>query len=169
MNIRLQEKAAAVWTRVVNSKTAYSSSDYHNPLSDSSIIMDTYAQIKRSRFINHANSVLHGAMICQSLREQNQQFKGSGGISQENRSLGFVPAFQDSRTGAVYRSRFSDGRHAPVHVMGGLPSKLVQKISDSGRVVALIDSVIAGFLRDSHFYTRRKAADFTNNLHASAW
>ncbi len=131
--------------------------------------MNTSAQIKRSKIINHADSFLHGAMTCQTLREQNQQFKGSGGISQENSSVGFVPAFQDSRTGVVYRSQFSDGRHAPVHVMDGLPRVLILKKSDNGRVVALTDSVIAGFLRDSHFYTRRKAADFTNNLHASAW
>ena len=131
--------------------------------------MNTSAQIKRSRFINHADSFLHGAMTCQTLREQNQQFKGTGGISQENCSVGFVPAFQDSRTGGIYRSRFSDGRHAPVHVIDGLPSELVLKISDSGRVVALIDSVIAGFLRDSQFYTRREAANLTNKLHAAAW
>ncbi len=131
--------------------------------------MNTSAQIKRSRFINHADSFLHGAMTCQTLREQNQQFKGTGGISQENCSVGFVPAFQDCRTGAVYRAQLSDGRHAPVHVMDGLPSKLVLKISDSGRVVALIDSVVAGFLRDGHFYTRREAANFTNTQHASTW
>ena len=131
--------------------------------------MNTSAQLKRPRFINHADSFLHGAMTRQSLREQNQQFKGSGGISQENCSVGFVPAFQDSRTGGIYRSRFLDGRQAPVHVMDGLPSKLALKISDSGRVVALIDYVIAGFLRDGHFYTRREAANFINKQHASAW
>ncbi len=131
--------------------------------------MNTSAQLKRPRFINHADSFLRDAITHQTLREQNQQFKGTGGISQENCSVGFVPAFQDSRNGTVYRSRFSDGRHAPVHVMAGLPSKLALKISNSGSVVALIDSVVAGFLRDGQFYSRREAANLTNKLHAAAW
>ena len=131
--------------------------------------MNMSTQITHSRLFNHTDCEFHDAITHQTLREQNKQFKGTGGISQENRSVGFVPAFQNSRTGTVYRSRFSDGRNAPIHVMDGLPSKLILKISASGRVVALIDSVIAGFLRDDLFYTRREAANFTNKLHATTW
>ena len=116
-----------------------------------------------------ANGISGSVLTRQTLLAQNREFKGSGGVSQENQSIGFVPAFQDFRTGAVHRSRFSNGRPAPIHVLDGLPPELVLKKSDNGRVVALIDSVIAGFLRNSQFYTRREAANFTNKLHAAAW
>ena len=86
---------------------------------------------------------------------------GNPGMPGQNPLSSFPGLFHQSRNGTVYQSRFSDGRHAPVHVMAGLPSKLALKISATGRVVALIDSVVAGFLRDGHFYSRREAADYT--------
>ncbi len=101
-----------------------------------------------------------GELGRQTLEAQNRQFKGTGGVSQENRSVGFVPAFLDTLTGTVYRSCFANGQLAPVHVLDGLPSELVTKKSISGRVVAVIDSVIAGFLREGRFYTRSEAANF---------
>jgi hypothetical protein len=39
------------------------------------------------------------------LERETEAFRGSGGISQENRCLGFAPAFFDTHTSTVYPSR----------------------------------------------------------------
>lgn len=98
-------------------------------------------------------------MTPRRLVEQNRRFRGSGGISQENRAGGFLPAFADTRTGATYPSRFADGRPAPVHLLDGLPTELVVARSSSGRVEAVKASVVAGFVRAGRFYTREQAAE----------
>jgi hypothetical protein len=48
------------------------------------------------------------------LRGQNQRFQGAGGRSEENRGIGFRPAFMDTDTRTIYPSCFADGRPAPV-------------------------------------------------------
>ena len=97
-------------------------------------------------------------MTPQRLMEQNRCFKGTGGVSQENCSGGFLPAFSDTRTGMVYLSRFADGRLAPMHLLDGLPAELIVSCNASGRVVATKDCIQAGFVRQGQFYTREQAA-----------
>lgn len=92
------------------------------------------------------------------LKEQNERFMNTGGRSQENRSEGFRPAFSDTSTGAVYLSRFADGRPAPMHMLDGLPQEVVATRNAAGRVTAIKESVVAGFVRDGLFYTREEAA-----------
>ena len=92
------------------------------------------------------------------LASQNQQFAGTKGVSAENRSLGFQPAFLDRRSGTVHLSMLADGRAAPMHLLDGLPAELVARRTDEGHVVALNSSVVAGFVRDGRFFTRREAA-----------
>jgi hypothetical protein len=94
----------------------------------------------------------------QRIKEQNRYFKGTGGISQENGSSGFLPAFSDTRTGHVYLSRFADGRLAPMHLLDGLPSELVLSRNATGRVTAVKECVQAGFVKQGRFYTREQAA-----------
>ena len=53
------------------------------------------------------------------------RYRGTGGVSENNRSLGFQPAFIDRETGTVHWSRFPDGRLAPCHLLDGLPAELV--------------------------------------------
>ena len=92
------------------------------------------------------------------LKEQNKCFMRTGGRSQENRSEGFRPAFSDTKTGTVYPSCFADGRPAPMHMLDGLPSDVVVARNESGRVISVKDSVIAGFVKAGQFYTREQAA-----------
>lgn len=99
-----------------------------------------------------------GLMTLNSLKQQNQRFKGTGGLSQENRSSGFLPAFSDTSTGTIYLSRFADGRLAPMHLLDGLPAEVVVDRSASGRVKAVKKTVVAGFVRDDQFFTREQAA-----------
>jgi len=100
----------------------------------------------------------HLGMTAAVLRKENDAFRGTGGLSASNRSRGFLPAFRDSDTGMVFPSRFTDGRPAPMHMLGGLPAHLVVARTSSGRVRAVKASVSAGFLRGARFYTREEAA-----------
>jgi len=92
------------------------------------------------------------------LRTENRSFKGTGGVSQENRSLGFIPAFYDSQSHQALVSRFANGTPAPIHVLDGLPVEWVLRRDPSGRVTAVRGSVVAGFLYGGRFYTREEAA-----------
>nr|NMF98839.1 hypothetical protein [Aromatoleum toluolicum] len=94
------------------------------------------------------------------MSEENRRFQGTGGRSQENRSLGFRPAFFDGITGIIYASRFSNGMDAPFHLLDGLPDEVVMRRHASGQVAEVKTSLVSGFLRDGLFYTREQAAAF---------
>jgi len=93
-----------------------------------------------------------------SLARENRQFHGTKGVSAGCRSQGFIPAFRDASSGRTYPSRFADGRLAPIHLLDGLPEKLVLERSTAGAVTAVKHTVISGFLLDGRFYTRDQAA-----------
>ncbi|MGH8507279.1 MAG: hypothetical protein ACREVH_00965 [Gammaproteobacteria bacterium] len=93
-----------------------------------------------------------------ALVEQNRRFVRTGGVSAGNRIHGFHPAFFDRETGTIYIARFSDGRPAPMHLLDGLPAKLVVERLPSGHVAAVKRSVEAGFVKDGSFITREEAA-----------
>lgn len=99
------------------------------------------------------------------LQRQTECYRASGGISQENGSLGFRPAFFDTETQHAYLSRFADGRPAPCHLIDGLPEEVVAARDATGHVARLKKSVIAGFLRAGRFYTRDEAASLVQTLH----
>lgn len=92
------------------------------------------------------------------LQHENLVHAGSGGLSRENNRLGFLPAFFDFATHAIYPSSFADGRPAPFHLLDGLPDEVVIERSPSGRVISAKASLISGFVRDGFFYTRSAAA-----------
>jgi hypothetical protein len=100
-----------------------------------------------------------------TLQRENDVYRGSGGISQENRGVGFRPAFLDTRTLSIHPSRFADGRPAPFHSIDGLPDALVLERDPGGRVVAAHPSVVSGFERDGRFYTRDEAAASVSSCH----
>jgi hypothetical protein len=93
------------------------------------------------------------------LVRENMIMRGTGGRSEENREAGFTPAFIDIDTGLVYRSCTASGSPASIHLLDGLPEHLIVARNTSGRVVAVKNSVVAGFTRDGEFYTREQAAD----------
>lgn len=94
------------------------------------------------------------------LQQENADHQGRGGVSAENRSFGFRPAFRNADTGNVYASRFADGRLAPVHVIDGLPDEVVVARSATGKVTCVKASVQSGFVRDGRFYARAAAAAY---------
>lgn len=101
---------------------------------------------------------MNRAMTEKRLVQETLDYRGSGGVSAENRSYGFRPAFLDLETGAVYVSCFADGRPAPFHLLDGLPDAVVLARDPVGRVATVKDSVTAGFVRGCRFYTRDEAA-----------
>jgi hypothetical protein len=62
-------------------------------------------------------------MTEQRLRKENLAFAGTGGVSQGNRTSGFIPGFCDTATGQVQISRFKNGTPAPFHLLEGLPDE----------------------------------------------
>jgi len=86
------------------------------------------------------------------------QYRGTGGVSENNRGLGFQPAFVDRETGTVHLSRFPDGRPAPCHLLDGLPAEIVLVRDRRGRVTRVKASVVSGFVHGERFYTRDQAA-----------
>lgn len=101
---------------------------------------------------------MNNLLTAEALRKQSLAFVGTGGVSEQNRSNGFRPAFYDVATRQAELSRFADGRPAPMHLLEGLPDLWVVKRDAQGRVSALKETVIAGFLRGGLFYTREQAA-----------
>lgn len=93
----------------------------------------------------------------ETLVAQNDHYGNSPACSAGNRRLGFLPAFMDTATGAVYPSRFADGRPAPVHLLDGLPQHVVVARAADGRVRAAKPTILPGFVRDWRFYTREEA------------
>lgn len=99
------------------------------------------------------------ALTNSTLKQDNETYAGTAGVSAANRAQGFLPAFRDNATGQVYLSRFADGGIAPVHLLDGLPSEVVIKRTPIGTVKAVKASVIAGFVRAARFYTRGELAE----------
>jgi hypothetical protein len=86
------------------------------------------------------------------------QYRGTGGVSENNRGLGFQPAFIDRETGTVHLSRFPDWRLAPCHLLDGLPAEIVLARDGRGRVMRVKASLLSGFVHGERFYTRDEAA-----------
>ena len=92
------------------------------------------------------------------LREENETYAGTGGVSENNCAKRFLPAFRDELTGRVELARTAEGAQAPMHLLCCLPDEWVTRRDAQGQILALKDSVIAGFVRDGEFYTREEAA-----------
>ena len=97
-------------------------------------------------------------MTHERINEENHRYHNTGGISEQNRSSGFAPAFRDDESGRAELSRFENGLPAPIHLLEGAPEAWVVERDLAGTVLALKPSIIAGFLRDGRFYTREEAA-----------
>jgi len=98
------------------------------------------------------------AVTQHTLETENVTYLNTGARSQENRHQRYVPAFFDGETEEVFLSRFADGQPAPIHLLDGLPTHCVLARDATGIVVAVKDSIVSGFCRNGHFYTRDQVA-----------
>lgn len=88
---------------------------------------------------------------------ENLKYKDSAGISENNGSFGFTPAYLDRRTGQIELSRYANGSLAPIHILEGLPDNWVSQRDVSGRITAIKSTIVSGFLREGQFFTRDQA------------
>lgn len=96
--------------------------------------------------------------LCQQqLALQNERFENTAGVSCNNHTAGFRPAFEDKDTGMIYTSCYADGTPAVMHLLDGLPEELVVSRGQGGHVMSVKPSVVAGFVRNGRFYTREQA------------
>jgi hypothetical protein len=93
-----------------------------------------------------------------SLEVETAYYRGTNGLSENNRCLGFQPAFIDRETCTVYLSRYTDGRLAPCHLLDGLPGELVLARDEEGHVTHVKASVESGFVHGERFHTRNEVA-----------
>ena len=68
--------------------------------------------------------------------------------------IGFLPAFQDRDTEEVHLSVNEDGSLAAVHLLDNLPDHWVVERDTLGRITALKEGIVAGFMRQGRFFTR---------------
>jgi hypothetical protein len=97
-------------------------------------------------------------MTTNQLARENRSYACTGGVSRNNHTQGFRPAFIDKATGIVYLSRNPNGTLAPFHRLDGLPPELVEARDHTGRVIAVKATVEAGFERDGEYFSRDAAA-----------
>ena len=90
------------------------------------------------------------AISAQTLQRENGCYQGTGGV--------------DGETAAVYLSRFADGQPAPFHLLDGLPEDVVLSRNPTGRVAAVKQTLVSGFVLDGCFYTREQAASKVADL-----
>lgn len=99
------------------------------------------------------------AVDVASLDDERRRYENTGGVSENNRAAGFLPAFMDTATGMIYLSRDPEGNPAPCHRLDGLPEELVAERDAQGRVMSVREAVVVGFEREGSFYTREQAAN----------
>jgi hypothetical protein len=97
-------------------------------------------------------------LTSEGLKRDAARYKGTPGISQNAATIGFLPAFRDEETGETHLSTFADGSLATIHLLEGLPDGWVLERDRAGRVLAIKDSVVPGFVRDGRFLTREELA-----------
>jgi hypothetical protein len=104
---------------------------------------------------------LRGVLTEASLQNENVLYASTRGISQNNGSFGFRPAYLDGGSGEAVLSCFSNGTPAPVHLLDGLPESWILGRDHAGHVTATRPGIISGFIRDGRFYTREEAITAT--------
>ncbi len=87
---------------------------------------------------------------------ENIHYQNTMGISGSNVEYGFTPAFLDRKSGDIYRSCFSDGRPAAVHLYDGLPDSVIIKRDNNNKPIAVKACIVSGFLFKEQFYTREQ-------------
>jgi len=97
-------------------------------------------------------------LTVDEVAQQSLAYRGTGGVSAENRAYGFLPAFLDRESGRIHLSCDARGVPVAIHQFEGLPEEWVVARDEEGRPCAVKASVEAGFVREGYFFTREQAA-----------
>jgi hypothetical protein len=95
------------------------------------------------------------AMDEHTLCQENLEYRGTRGISQNNKTTGFSPAFREEKTGRIEIARLSNGHPAPAHIISWLPVDWALTRDEHGAIMELIPDIVSGFVRQGLFYTRK--------------
>ncbi|RMG56615.1 MAG: hypothetical protein D6717_06300 [Gammaproteobacteria bacterium] len=68
-------------------------------------------------------------------------------------AFGFLPAFRDLQSGETHLCVDAHGRPARMHLLDGLPRHWAEEFDAEGRITALHEHIMAGFLRQGRFHT----------------
>lgn len=97
------------------------------------------------------------------LLKQNHRHRGTGGTSQNNKKFKFSPAFFDSSSKTIYLSCYADGKPAPIHMLDGLPKKLLKNRTITDSLINAKNALVSGYISGHKFLTRQQAADILKN------
>ena len=90
-------------------------------------------------------------------QQQAMQQKGSyqqfNGAVFSDVSFGFLPAFKSLNDERVHLSMDANGELSLMHLFDTLPDHWINERDEQGKAVSLHSHVIAGFMRNAHFYT----------------
>ena len=98
-------------------------------------------------------------MDSHTLQYENLAFGGTKGVSENNSHEGFKPAFLNKATGRVEVARLKNRRAASMHIISWLPREWAATVDKAGLVLSLKPGIIAGFVQNGVFYTRKEAVD----------
>ena len=93
-----------------------------------------------------------------TVRAESDAYRGTCGESATACQHKFRPAFRNEADGRVELARLPNGNPAPMHLISALPREWALRCDEQGGVLQLVETVIAGFLREGRFYTRDEAA-----------
>jgi hypothetical protein len=91
-----------------------------------------------------------------NLINENKEFAGTGGISENNHEFGFLPAFRNEESQEVKLSRTATGHFSPIHLLDFLPTDWFSLTKNDQ--LTLKTCITSGFVRQYQFYTREDAA-----------
>ncbi len=93
-----------------------------------------------------------------AVTQESTPYQGTCGESAVACQHQFVPAFCNRADGRVELARLPNGKPAPMHLIAALPKTWASRCDERGNVLELIDSIVAGFVKNGRFYTREEAA-----------
>ncbi len=91
--------------------------------------------------------------------EQRKLFDKMPGVSFGNLCFGFLPAFRNGATGETHIAVNDDGSIALAHNLDNLPLEWVKSWDEEGRACELLDTIYAGFMRGSEFFSLDEIRD----------
>lgn len=97
-------------------------------------------------------------LTSQDVIEESLAYRGTGGVSAENRAYGFLPAFLDRDTGRIHLCGAAAANAVTAHGFDGLPEECVLARDAQGRPYAVKATLVVGFERQGYFFTREQAA-----------
>ena len=88
----------------------------------------------------------------QAVQQQGTYYRFNGAVFSDA-SFGFMPAFKHIKNQQVHLSTDLNGELSVMHILDGLPETWIEEKDEKGRALTLKPDIIAGFMRNSEFYT----------------